>query len=132
MFIEPTHNEFKDHSHYQLIQLNLQENLLKSMLVSLFASGIKKSIPKEQWSRYLISSQNMEWVALFFPRFLVGSRFALSYVREDLGLHNKHIVYVYLVDTACRIRWVACGDPQPGEVNSLRNCASVLLQRLTK
>lgn len=114
MFTEPTHNEFKDHSHYQLIQLNLQENLLKSMLVSLFASGIKRSIPQEQWSRYLITSQSMD------------------YVREDLGLQNKHIVYVYLVDTACRIRWAACGDPQPGEIESLRTCAGVLLKRLTK
>ncbi|EKM58002.1 uncharacterized protein PHACADRAFT_251952 [Phanerochaete carnosa HHB-10118-sp] len=114
MFTEPTYTAFKDHSHYQLVQLNLQENLLKSMLVSLFASGIKKSIPKDQWGRYLITSQNMD------------------YIREDLGLHNKHIVYVYLVDTACRIRWAACGDPQPGEIESLRTCAGVLLKRLPK
>ncbi|GJE94841.1 ATPase assembly factor ATP10 [Phanerochaete sordida] len=114
MFTEPTQSQFRDNGHYQLIQLNLQENLLKSMLVSLFASTIKKAIPQDQWSRYLITSQSMD------------------YIREDMGLHNRHIVYVYLVDTACRIRWAACGDPQPGEIESLRSCTGALLKRLEK
>ncbi|KIP07311.1 hypothetical protein PHLGIDRAFT_89785 [Phlebiopsis gigantea 11061_1 CR5-6] len=113
MYVEPTVNEYNDHAHFQHIQINLQENPLKSMLVSFFASNIKKTLPKEQWGRYLISGQNMD------------------YIREDLALENRHIAYVYLVDTACRIRWAACGDPQPQEINSLRQCTSVLLKRLT-
>lgn len=60
MFVESALNEFKDNAHFQYIQINLQENPLKSMLVSFFASSIKKTLPKDQWSRYLISSQNME------------------------------------------------------------------------
>lgn len=51
---------FKDHSHFQHIQINLQENRLKSLLVSMFAASIRKTIPQEQWRHYLISSQNME------------------------------------------------------------------------
>ena len=66
MFCKPTHEAFQNNPHYQLIQINLQENLLKSLLVNLFSRNIRKSIPTEQWGKYLISSQNMEYVGLFF------------------------------------------------------------------
>ena len=47
---------------YRYIQVNLQENLLKSLLVSLFTSNIRKTIPMELWESYIVSSQNMECV----------------------------------------------------------------------
>lgn len=62
MFLNPVNEAFHEHSHYQQVSINLQENMLKSMLVSFFASSIRKTIPEEQWGRYLISSQNMECV----------------------------------------------------------------------
>ncbi|KAG1745202.1 ATP10 protein-domain-containing protein [Suillus lakei] len=48
---------------YQYVQINLQENLLKSFLVSLFLSSIAKSVPPEA---------------------------TLDFVREHLGMVNKH------------------------------------------
>jgi ATPase complex subunit ATP10 len=36
---------FRSHLSYQFIQINLQENLLKSSLVSLFTSSIRATIP---------------------------------------------------------------------------------------
>ncbi|OBZ67358.1 putative mitochondrial ATPase complex subunit atp10 [Grifola frondosa] len=113
-FIGPTHSAFSSHPSYQYIQINLQDNLLKSLLVSLFTSGIRKSIPKELWHTYLVSSQNME------------------YLRDPLGMVNRHIGYVYLVDERCKIRWAGCADPKPEEIAALKSCTSVLLDRLTK
>lgn len=49
-----------------------------------------------------------------------------------MGMINKHIAYVYLIDPACRIRWAACGDAVPGEIQSLKQGAEKLLSRLKK
>ncbi|OSX60897.1 hypothetical protein POSPLADRAFT_1047219 [Postia placenta MAD-698-R-SB12] len=113
-FTKPTHGEFASHPSYQYIQINLQENLLKSLLVSLFTAGIRRSIPNELWDTYLVSSQNMD------------------YLRDDLGMTNRHVGYVYLVDEQCRVRWAGCADPMPEEVEALRVCTSVLLNRHSK
>ncbi|KAH9852233.1 ATP10 protein-domain-containing protein [Lenzites betulinus] len=113
-FIEPTQTSFGDHPLYQHVQINLQDNLIKSFLVSIFASSIRKSVPQPLWPTYLISSQNME------------------YLREPLGLANRHVGYVYLVDPKLKIRWAACADPKAEEIAALRTCTSVLLGRSTK
>jgi len=113
-FITPTHTQYSSNPLYQFIQVNLQENLLKSLLVSMFSSSIRKSVPQELWDKYLVSSQNMD------------------YLRDDLGMTNKHVAYVYLVDEQCRIRWAGCADPMPEEVEALRVCTGVLLNRRSK
>ncbi|KAI0828640.1 ATP10 protein-domain-containing protein [Trametes gibbosa] len=113
-FVEPTQTSFSDHPLYQHVQINLQDNLIKSFLVSIFASSIRKSVPQPLWPTYLISSQNME------------------YLREPLGLANRHVGYVYLVDPKLKIRWAACADPKAEEIAALRTCTSVLLDRSTK
>lgn len=113
-FIDPTFAEYKPHPAFQYIRINLQENLLKSLLVSLFTSGIRKTLPEDQWGKYLVSSQNIE------------------YIRDDLGMTNRHIGYVYLLDEQCRIRWAGCADPKPEEVEALKACTGVLLKRHSK
>lgn len=55
-----------------------------------------------------------------------------SYLRDDLGMTNRHVGYVYLVDEQCRVRWAGCADPMPEEVEALRVCTSVLLNRHSK
>lgn len=60
---------------------------------------------------YLVSSQNIE------------------YEQEAMGLTNKHIGYVFLVDGDCKIRWAGCGMARPEESAALRNCTRVLLGR---
>jgi len=113
-FVTPTHTEFSSHPSYQFIQINLQENLLKSLLVSLFTSSIRKSVPQPLWGTYLVSSQNMD------------------YLRDDLGMTNRHVGYVFLVDEQCRVRWAGSADPMPEEVEALRVCTGVLLKRHSK
>jgi hypothetical protein len=44
---------------YQYIQINLQENILKSILVNIFLSSLRSKVPPEQHTRYLVSRQNM-------------------------------------------------------------------------
>ncbi|TFK83077.1 hypothetical protein K466DRAFT_590030 [Polyporus arcularius HHB13444] len=113
-FLEPTLQAFSSNPLFQFVQINLQDNLLKSFLVSLFASGIRKTVPESLWPTYMVSSQNME------------------YLRQPLGIANKHIGYVYLVDPNLKIRWAACADPKAEEVSALKTCTTVLLDRLSK
>jgi len=56
----------------------------------------------------------------------------MEYVREPMGMVNKHIGYVYLVDENCKIRWAGGGFAREEEKMSLRNCTRVLLQRLSE
>ncbi|TFY65220.1 hypothetical protein EVJ58_g2100 [Rhodofomes roseus] len=113
-YIQPTHAQYSSHPMYRYVQINLQENLLKSLLVSLFSSSIRKSVPEKLWETYLVSNQNMD------------------YVRYDMGMTNSRIVYVYLVDEQCRIRWAACADPLEMEIEALKVCTGVLLNRYNK
>ena len=84
------------------------------MLVSVFLSSLRRTIPAELQATYLVSNQNME------------------YVRERLGMVNKHIGYVYLLDEHLKIRWAACGEAQLEEKEALRTSVGVLLNRLEK
>ena len=39
----------------------------------------------------------------------------MDYVRDAIGLENKYVGYVYLVDWEGRIRWAGCGGPWNGD-----------------
>jgi len=112
--VDPTNDLFISNPSYRFVQVNLQENLLKSLLVSMFLASIRKTVPPHLQPTYLVSNQNME------------------YVREALGMVNKHIGYVYLLDERLRVRWAACGDAKPEETEALRTSVGVLLNRLHK
>lgn len=111
-FVAPTNGRYLSNPLYQYIQVNLQENLLKSWLVSLFLTSIARSVPPNLHSTYLVSNQDME------------------YVREPLGMVNKHVGYVFLVDENMKVRWAGCGDAKAEETNALEQCTGVLLNRL--
>jgi mitochondrial ATPase complex subunit ATP10 len=112
--VTPTNDRFGSHPNYQNIQINLQENLLKAALVSLFASSLRSSVPERLWSKYIVSRQNME------------------YERDPLGMVNNRIGYVYLVDENLKVRWAACADAKEEETRALENCTAVLLSRLDR
>lgn len=52
----------------------------------MFLRSLRKKIPKEQQPSYLLSHQSLE------------------YLREPMGMGNKHVGYVFLVDAQSRIR----------------------------
>jgi len=112
--VYPTNEVFLPNPNYRFIQINLQENLLKSLLVSIFLSSLRQAVPVKLQPTYLVSSQNME------------------YVRDSLGMVNKHIGYVYLLDEHLKVRWAACGDAKLEETDALRTSVGVLLNRLEK
>ncbi|TFK38133.1 ATP10 protein-domain-containing protein [Crucibulum laeve] len=113
-FVGPTHARFSSNSLYQYIQINLQENILKSFLVSLFANKLRTTVAPEMQPNYLVSSQNME------------------YVRDPLGMTNSKVGYVYLIDENLKIRWGGSADARPEETQALESCTGVLLKRLEK
>ncbi|RDB30813.1 Mitochondrial ATPase complex subunit ATP10 [Hypsizygus marmoreus] len=113
-FVDPTNARFSSHPLYQYVQINLQENLLKSILVNLFLNSLRSVVPEELQPNYLVSSQNME------------------YVRDPLGMTNSKVGYVYLIDENLKVRWGGCADATPEETQALEVCTGVLLKRAEK
>lgn len=54
------------------------------------------------------------------------------YLRQPLGIANKHVGYVYLVDPKLKVRWAGCADPKSEEIAALKTCTTVLLDRISK
>ena len=94
-----------------LTQINLQPNPLKSYLLSLFLSSLRSQIPTSLHATYLLSSNSLELE------------------KEALGLHNKHVGYVYLIGRKGEIRWAGGAFAEAEEREALRNCTGVLLNR---
>jgi len=108
----PTLEKYKDHPLFRYVQINLQENAAKSFLVMLFLNSLRSQNPSYLHPTYLVSKQNME------------------YLREPMGLENKYVGHVYLLDQNCKIRWAAGADPTPEEIINLERCTTVLIERL--
>ncbi|KJA15600.1 hypothetical protein HYPSUDRAFT_194125 [Hypholoma sublateritium FD-334 SS-4] len=106
------YSRFRTNPLFQYVQVNLQENILKSFLVRMFSNSLRSTVPKELHPTYLVSSQNME------------------YVHDPLGMTNSKVGYVYLLDENLRIRWAGCADAYPTEPAALESCTGVLLKRL--
>ncbi|KXN89325.1 Mitochondrial ATPase complex subunit ATP10 [Leucoagaricus sp. SymC.cos] len=113
-FVNPTHVRYASHPPYQYVQVNLQENVLKSFLVNIFLNSLRKVIPKELHPTYLVSTQNME------------------YVRDALGMTNSRVGYVFLIDENLKIRWGGCANATDEEARSLESCTGVLLKRFER
>lgn len=111
-FVEPNLEQFQDNPHFKYVQINLQQNAIKSYLVSLFLSGLRKETPQAFQPSYIFARQNME---LLRPR---------------LGLQNQYLGYVFLVDEHCRVRWAGCAFADQEERNALWSSVGVLLERV--
>lgn len=111
-FYSDTLSTFSGHPKFQLVQINLQQNKLKSYLVSLFLSSLRSQIDPALHPTYLLSSQNIELE------------------KDALGYHNKHVGYTYLVDAQGRIRWAGGAFAEEAEKGALRACTGVLLERV--
>lgn len=56
----------------------------------------------------------------------------MEYYRDQIGLDNDRVGYVYLVDENVRIRWAGCADAMVEEARALEVCTGKLLERLEK
>lgn len=88
---------WRGHERFRFIHVNLQQNPLRTFLVSLFTSRLRREVPSYFHQTYILSYDNID------------------YIRDAMGLQNKFVGYVYLVDWLGRIRWAGCGGPWNGD-----------------
>ena len=86
----------------QMVDINIEENSMKAMIISLFQWRLKASKAKEDWGKYFIVKRG------------VSER-----IRETIGLLNGRVGYVYLVDQDCKIRWAGSGDAEGTEMEDM-------------
>lgn len=61
-FVQPVLEDWEGQPLFNYVQINHQDNALKSMLVSFFVSGLKRTIPEERWGTYIFASG--EWSSI--------------------------------------------------------------------
>ena len=86
----------------QRVDVNIEENTLKAMLITLFVPSLRKQIPKDRHDKYFIVRQGVT-----------------DEIRSQVGLMNGRVGYVYLVDSQGRIRWAASGVANGEEKEAL-------------
>lgn len=60
-----------------------------------------------------------------------GMRLTIQ-IEGPLGLDNKLVGYVFLIDQNLKVRWAGCGPATEEEVESLRKGAAVLMKRASE
>ncbi|EEP78564.1 conserved hypothetical protein [Uncinocarpus reesii 1704] len=86
----------------QEVAVNVEDNWLKALLVQSFMANLRRKLPEAKHRRY----------------FLVTKGFT-DHLREQIGVMNSKVGYVYLLDQACRIRWAGSSIAAPTEIESL-------------
>lgn len=86
----------------QLVQVNVEEGLLKAWLVRLFFGSLRRRVGRDNWDKYFLVRKGIS-----------------DEIRESIGLLNSKVGYTYLVDHQCRIRWAGSGPAQPEEKEGL-------------
>ncbi|KAL8756908.1 MAG: hypothetical protein Q9199_002593 [Rusavskia elegans] len=91
-----------EHPLLQKVEINVELDWMKALIVRTFMGGIRKQRKKEDWARY----------------FLVR-RGVTEEIKEAMGMANSKVGYVYLVDWLCRIRWAGSADAEGSEKEGL-------------
>jgi ATPase complex subunit ATP10 len=86
----------------QMVDINIEENVMKAWIIAIFKWRLKAARPQEDWGKY------------FVVRAGVSER-----IRETIGLLNGRVGYVFIVDEECRIRWAGSGDAEGTEMNDM-------------
>ncbi|KAI1799784.1 ATP10 protein-domain-containing protein [Daldinia bambusicola] len=95
----------------QRVWLNVEENALKAWLIRLFMGGIRRRVGEPNWDRYFIVRKGLN-----------------DDIRENTGLLNSSVGYVYLLDGNCRIRWAGSGPSEDHEREGLVKAVQRLLE----
>jgi mitochondrial ATPase complex subunit ATP10 len=100
----------------QMVQINIEENAMKAMLIRLFMPSLRRRIAGTDWGRYFVVRRGLT-----------------EEIRDAIGLLNSKVGYIYLLDRNCRIRWagsgVCEGDEKDGLVRSARRLIEEANQR---
>ncbi|KAL7629347.1 Mitochondrial ATPase complex subunit atp10 [Parahypoxylon ruwenzoriense] len=86
----------------QRVWINIEENSLKALLIRIFIGGIRKRIGEPNWDRYFVVRKGVS-----------------HEIRESVGLLNRSVGYVYLLDGNCKIRWAGSGPSEDHERDGL-------------
>jgi ATPase complex subunit ATP10 len=86
----------------QMVQINIEENALKHMIIRLFMSGLRKRYGVDNWGRYFVIRRGIS-----------------DEIRDAIGLLNSKVGYTYLLDGQCRIRWAGSGPAERDEKDAL-------------
>lgn len=97
----------------QMVQINIEEDFLKAMLVKLFLPRLRSKIGAENWGRYFLVRKGMS-----------------DDIRNAIGLLNSKVGYTYLLDGECRIRWAGSGLCEGDEKDGLVRGAKRLIDEL--
>lgn len=94
----------------QMVDINIEENKMKGFIITLFQWSLRMKRRREDWGKY------------FVVREVVAQR-----IREALGLLNKRVGYVYLLDQDCKIRWAGSANAEGTEAEELvRGCRKLI------
>ncbi|KAL2131248.1 hypothetical protein VTI74DRAFT_5374 [Chaetomium olivicolor] len=99
----------------QMVQVNVEEDVLKAMLVRLFTGSLRRRVGQENWDKYLLVRKGIT-----------------DEIRESIGLLNSKVGYTYLVDHQCRIRWAGSGQAEPEEREGLVKGMQRILSEMEK
>lgn len=99
----------------QLVQVNVEEDVLKAWLVRLFSGSLRRRVGKENWDKYFLVRKGIT-----------------DEIRESIGVLNSKVGYTYLVDHQCRIRWAGSGSADPGEREGLVKGMQRILTEMEK
>ncbi|KAK0656102.1 ATP10 protein-domain-containing protein [Cercophora newfieldiana] len=86
----------------QLVQINVEEDALKALLIRLFVGSLRRRVGKENWNKYFLVRKGIT-----------------DQIRESIGVLNNKVAYTYLVDHNCRIRWAGSGNAESTEREGL-------------
>ncbi|KAI4190790.1 MAG: hypothetical protein L6R41_000564 [Letrouitia leprolyta] len=87
----------------QKVEVNVEEDWMKALIVRAFMGGIRKQRGEEDWGRYFLVRRGVD-----------------EEIREAIGMGNAKVGYVYLVDWLCRIRWAGSANADAEEKEGLR------------
>ena len=76
----------------QRVDLNIEQNKMKAFLINLFVPRLRRQVPSDRHDKYFIVRQGVT-----------------NEIRDQVGLVNERVGYIYLLDAQARIRWAASG-----------------------
>jgi ATPase complex subunit ATP10 len=95
----------------QKIDVNIEENDLKAWILALFHWSLRRQRNKEDWGKYFIVRRGVS-----------------DLIRETLGMLNRRVGYVFLVDQDLKIRWAGSGDAEGTERDDMNKGLRRLVQ----
>ncbi|KAF2654396.1 hypothetical protein K491DRAFT_693927 [Lophiostoma macrostomum CBS 122681] len=97
----------------QMIDINIEENPLKGIVLKFTRWYTRRLRAKEDWEKYFIISNG------------VSGR-----LRESIGLLNGLVGYVYILDEDAKIRWAGSGDAEGTEKEDMNRGLARLIENV--